>query len=198
MHTAVTNTPEFTGPAASFVRCLACCRYMIAKVWRNGKNTAAYSTCTPRMYQYDQSKLHRSLHWNLGPASVVAAPVRFESMIRNSTAATTPTPAMTAPSTSGGCQPASYSGFANFVDRSTEAEPTRARLRNSAIASATSRRENHCATPATSEMKIAPSLTPNTSRPTHMSWYGSPTAVSTAPTNPISAAHSVTCAAPKR
>ena len=64
------------------------------------------------------------------------------------------------------------------------------------MASATPRRENHWATPATKEMKIAPSLIPNTKRPAHMSSYGDPTAVIAAPRNPISAAHKVIRAGP--
>ena len=86
-----------------------------------------------------------------------------------------------APSHSGGCQPASYRERAQVGDLSSEYEPTRARLRNSAAASAIPLRENHCATPAIREMKIAPSLMPNTKRPAHISSYGVPIAVSTAP-----------------
>ena len=73
-----------------------------------------------------------------------------------------------APIHKGGCQPASYSCRAQLGEMSSENDPTRARLRKSAMASATPLRENHCAMPATREMKIAPSLTPNTNRPAHM------------------------------
>jgi len=101
-----------------------------------------------------------------------------------------------APRNNGCCQPASYNDLAQDGEVSSEKDPTRARLRNNAVASAIPLRANHCARPATREMKIAPSLTPNTKRPIHMSSYGVPIAVSTAPTKPTRAAHSVTRAGP--
>jgi hypothetical protein len=47
-------------------------------------------------------------------------------------------------------------------------------------------------------MKIAPSATPNTSRPLHITQNGPPMAVSTAPQTPTSAVASAMRAAPKR
>jgi hypothetical protein len=57
-------------------------------------------------------------------------------------------------------------------------------------------RENHCANPATSAMKMAPSLTPKMKRPITMRSYGVPIAVSTAPSTPMAADQSAMRAGP--
>jgi hypothetical protein len=57
-------------------------------------------------------------------------------------------------------------------------------------------RENHRASPATSAMKIAPSLTPKMKRPATMIAYGLPTAVSAAPSTPMAADQNATRAGP--
>src|SRR5437773_1330284 len=160
-NTAAANTPEFTLPACCSVRPLTCCRYSIAYVCRNGKKTAAYSTCRPRMYQYDRSNVQipRQL---ICPDSIGRADIGgacAETSRRNMTAATRPTPLIAAPSHKGGCQPASYRDRAQEGEVSSENDPTRARERNIAVARAMPLRENQRATPATREMNIAPSLT---------------------------------------
>ena len=123
------------------------------------------------MYQNDRSKLHSAaqLKRSVRRARRLAARGSIRSSTTKPIAASSPAPVMAAPSHSGGCQPASYSERAQVGDLSREYEPTRARLRNRAAARAMPLRENHCAMPATREMKIAPSLMPNTKRPAHIS-----------------------------
>ena len=123
------------------------------------------------MYQYDRSNVQipRQL---ICPDSTGRADISgacAESSRRKMTAATRPTAVIAAPSHKGGCQPASYRDRAQDGEVSSENDPTRARHRNIAIASAMPLRANHRAIPATREMNIAPSLTPNTRRPVHMS-----------------------------
>ncbi len=103
---------------------------------------------------------------------------------------------MPAPSHSGNCQPASYKGRAQVDDVLHRNDPTRASDRNTPVASAIPPRPNHSANPATSAMKIDPSATPKINRPSHISQYGLPIAVRTAPTTPIAAVHNATRAAP--
>src|SRR5450755_2190601 len=114
------------------------------------------------MYQNDRSKLHSAAQlkcsWRAAPVGTARG--SRASSAKKPIAASSPAPVMAAPSHRGGCQPASYRERAQVGDLSREYEPTRARLRNSAAASAIPLRENHWAMPATSDMKIAPSLMP--------------------------------------
>jgi len=75
------------------------------------------------------------------------------------TAATRPAAVIAAPSHKGGCQPASYRDRAQDGEVSSENDPTRARQRNIAVASAMPLRENHRAIAATRKEMISPSLT---------------------------------------
>src|SRR4029077_6260454 len=140
------------------------------------------------MYQYDRSnfQIPRQLMCPDSPGRTDIGGACAESRRRKTTAATRPAPGKAAPSHNGGspapvipapthkggCQPASYRERAQEGEVSSENDPTRARHRNIAVASAMPLRENHRATPAMREMNIAPSLTPNTRRPVHMSSYG--------------------------
>src|ERR1700730_18452991 len=123
------------------------------------------------MYQYDRSnrQIAAQLTCSFATGRTDIGGAWRESSRRKMIAATRPTAVIPAPSHKGGCQPPSYKERAQVGEVSREKDPTRARLRNSAMASAIPLRKNQRATPAMSEMNIAPSLMPNTRRQAHMS-----------------------------
>src|SRR5215472_7225841 len=106
------------------------------------------------MYQYERSNLRISdqLILALAARATFGCEGRFVSSQRSAMAARRPVAAIPAASTSGSCQPASYSGRAQVGDLSSDQDPTRARLKYTDVASAIPLLGNHCARPATSEM----------------------------------------------